>query len=226
MKIYIAYLKYWFKAKNAHHLHSPFLYHLYTQILWSDKYYYRYADLDKFRAEFKRSLRHKTCPAKLGWLLFELVDNFKPGTIVEFGTGSGLATVYMLSAAPQTQVFTFEPLPEWTVRAHKTFKHFNYKPTLLSGSIIPNLDLILKNCSQIDLILIDLESPKIESYIDFLKPKIHAGTIIVINNIHILKEIWESLKNRAEVTLSVDLFRVGLLFFRARAAKEHWCLRF
>lgn len=228
MKIYLDYLKYWLKAKNAHHLHSPFLYHLYTEVLWSDKYYYRYKDLDKFRRQFKRQVRQKTCPPKLGWLLFELVDNFRPRTIVEFGTGLGISTVYMLSAAPQAQVFTLEPFEKWAEQARQTFQQFNYQPNLLVGNIDPNLDLVLKSCSQIDLILIDLESSNLNSNLNFLRPKIHIDTVIIINNIQSenFKHVWQRVKNCSDVTLSVDLFRVGLLFFRERAQKEDWCLRF
>ncbi len=56
----------------------------------------------------------------------------------------------------------------------------------------------------------------------------HNKTMILIKNIHQNKEntdIWELMKDNEKVTVSVDMFHCGALFFRKEQAKEHFKIR-
>jgi len=56
----------------------------------------------------------------------------------------------------------------------------------------------------------------------------HNNTMILVNNIHLNKEntnIWELMKDNEKVTVSVDMFHCGVLFFRKEQAKEHFKIR-
>ena len=59
--------------------------------------------------------------------------------------------------------------------------------------------------------------------------KFHNNTIVVITNIrhsddHYLK--WKQVSNDAQVTVDIDLFRMGILFFRKEQPKESFLLRY
>ena len=57
----------------------------------------------------------------------------------------------------------------------------------------------------------------------------HNNSIVVINNIHQSKEmeeVWRKIITQKEVTISIDLFFIGLVFFRKEQAKENFIIRF
>jgi hypothetical protein len=77
--------------------------------------------------------------------------------------------------------------------------------------------------------IIYLEYP----YPEFLNPviqdnKYHNDSIVFVKNIHKNKEgtmNWELFKKSEEVTVSVDMYYCGVLFFRKEQVKEHFKIR-
>ena len=64
--------------------------------------------------------------------------------------------------------------------------------------------------------------------IDALWPRLHAGSVLVLSAIYRdaqSKALWQSIKAHPHVTVTVDLFRVGLVFFHAGQAKEDFKIR-
>jgi hypothetical protein len=41
-----------------------------------------------------------------------------------------------------------------------------------------------------------------------------------------MKEAWQEIKNHSQVTLTIDLFWIGLIFVRVGQAKEDFKIRF
>ncbi|NDG51457.1 MAG: hypothetical protein EBY39_00320 [Flavobacteriia bacterium] len=57
----------------------------------------------------------------------------------------------------------------------------------------------------------------------------HNNSIVAINNIHQsneMKEVWRKIIFQKEVTISIDLFFIGLVFFRKEQVKENFIIRF
>jgi hypothetical protein len=57
---------------------------------------------------------------------------------------------------------------------------------------------------------------------------IHNNTMILMGNIHRNKKnstIWKTLKQNEIVTVSIDMFHCGALFFRKEQVKEHFKIR-
>ena len=55
------------------------------------------------------------------------------------------------------------------------------------------------------------------------------NSVVVINNIHQSKEmeeVWRKIMTQKEVTISIDLFFIGLVFFRKEQVKENFIVRF
>ena len=67
--------------------------------------------------------------------------------------------------------------------------------------------------------------------VDFLsihQNNINYDTVILIDDIHKNKDatgIWETLRHDERVTVSIDMFYCGLLFFRKEQVKEHFKIR-
>ena len=66
-----------------------------------------------------------------------------------------------------------------------------------------------------------------QAEVDTLWPRFHPGSVLVLTGCHDhAKALWLSLKARPDVTVTIDLFHVGLVFFRKGQAKENFIIRF
>ena len=54
----------------------------------------------------------------------------------------------------------------------------------------------------------------------------HNDSILVVNNIHKSKEEWQFLQNHSKVNVSINLFEIGLIFFRQQQEEQHFTIRF
>lgn len=62
-----------------------------------------------------------------------------------------------------------------------------------------------------------------------LWPQLHVDSVLVIEGVYRnadMKRLWQSLKAKPDVSVTIDLFRVGLVFFRLGQAKEHFRIRY
>ena len=58
---------------------------------------------------------------------------------------------------------------------------------------------------------------------------IHEGTVFIFDDIHWSKEMeeaWNEIKQDSRVTISIDLFKIGIVFFRKGQVKQDFVLRF
>jgi hypothetical protein len=65
-------------------------------------------------------------------------------------------------------------------------------------------------------------------YFELLLPTITNQTIWIFDDIHWsseMEEAWEIIKNNPKVTVSIDTFQWGLVFFRYEQPKQHFIIR-
>jgi predicted O-methyltransferase YrrM len=95
-----------------------------------------------------------------------------------------------------------------------------------------NLELALELLPQVDLAFLDGNHRLIPTikYFETILPKTHEGSIIIFDDIHWSEEMeaaWEKIRKDERVTLSIDLFFIGLVFFRKEfREKQHFTIRF
>lgn len=61
-----------------------------------------------------------------------------------------------------------------------------------------------------------------------LLPQVHNNSLFVLPNPHAsieLESAWEALKNDPNVTVTVDTYHLGLIFFRSGQANQHFTIR-
>ena len=64
---------------------------------------------------------------------------------------------------------------------------------------------------------------------EFLKKALkymHNDSVLIVNNIHQTKEEWKFLQNHSTVNVSINLFYIGLVFFREQQKEQHFTIRF
>ncbi|MFD2517962.1 O-methyltransferase [Salinimicrobium flavum] len=65
-------------------------------------------------------------------------------------------------------------------------------------------------------------------YFEKLLPTVHNDTVMIFDDIHWsagMEEAWEEIKKHPSVTVTIDTFFWGLVFFRQEQEKEHFVIR-
>jgi predicted O-methyltransferase YrrM len=185
----------------------------------------------------KRSIssiaKNATKPKKFGQLLFRMVKHYQPKTILELGTSLGITTSYLSLAKPDTRLISMEGSKEIAEVAKGNFQNLELKNIeLVEGNFDNALPSVVRGLSSVDFAFIDGNHRKepTERYFKELLSKTNNGSILVFDDIHWSSEMeaaWEAIKNEAAVTCSIDLFFIGIVFFRKEfKAKQHFVIRF
>ena len=164
-------------------------------------------------------------------ILFKIVNHFKPTTILELGTSLGISTLYQHFAAINAKLITLEGSEEIASQALKNFERLEVNSIeLIKGNFDETLPIALKKLEQLDYVFLDGNHRKAPtlSYFEQCLAYAHEKSVFVVDDIHWSKEMseaWEEIKEHSKVTLTIDLFFFGLVFFRKEnKVKEHFKL--
>ncbi len=172
-------------------------------------------------------------PQRYGKLLFRLVKYFKPENIIELGTNIGISTLYLAKGYPEAKVYTIEASKEKCEVAKKNFELLSsHNIECICGSFEEKLPEILLKLSKIDFVFIDGNHTyeATMNYFSLLAKYTHDNTIIVFDDIYWSKSMtraWLEIQNNERVRLSIDIYRMGIIFFSSRfLEKQHFRIRF
>jgi predicted O-methyltransferase YrrM len=175
--------------------------------------------------------RHSEKSPELAQLLFRLIDYTKPLILFDLGTSLGTTTIYVASANKKSIVYTFEGCPGTAAIAEQNFKRLRLSNIkMILGNIDSTLSDTLATVPQVDFVFFDANhryEPTIR-YFEQCLQKSHENSLFVFDDIHWSDEMekaWEEIKQHPEVTITVDLFFLGLVFFRKKQPKQHFILR-
>lgn len=177
-------------------------------------------------------VRYGSISRKYGELLFRLVRRFNPDTILELGTSAGISSLYLALPNRIAGFITMEGCPDMATIAANTFERFHLtKVSLVNGPFNEALPKVLERLTQVDFVFFDgdhREEPTL-NYFNLCLEKAHNETIFVFDDIHWspgMERAWTTMVAHPRVTVSIDLFRLGILFFRRECQKEHFVVRF
>ena len=164
-------------------------------------------------------------------LLFRITNYFQPESILEIGTSLGLATSALSLGNIKYKATTLEGCPNTLHVAQKQFEEFGFKNIT---SINTEFSSYLKNyqlaISNYQLIYFDGNHSKEATleYFELLLPTINNETVWIFDDIHwspAMEAAWEVIKNHPKVTVTIDTFQWGFVFFRTQQLKEHFVIR-
>jgi len=167
---------------------------------------------------------------KYGEFLFRLVSRYKSQTIVEMGTSLGVSTMYLALPEKQNRVYTIEGCTETADIANEAFKKQELSNVnLFTGRFVDVLPVIFEEIETIDLLFVDGHHDKDATleYFRMCKEKAGNNSIFVFDDIHWsegMEEAWEEVHNDSDVTISADLYQLGLVFFCRECKKQHYVL--
>lgn len=249
-----SYLSHWLNAVDEHALQAPFIFDLYRNTLLEQAPDETFYPIDKVRRELLRVsetiafddlgaptrvaktqttrqiVQQGNTKPKISRLLYRLAKSNQSKTIIDLGTSFGLNTAH-LAMIPEAFIYTFEGNEVLSKKAKSTFDQLELSNIhQISGDINESLPQTLATLNSIDFAYIDANhryKPTI-NYFDWLLQKRTWETIIVLDDIHWSQEMhqaWSNIISRPEVTLSIDLFQVGIVYFLPELNKQHYRLR-
>ena len=169
---------------------------------------------------------------KLGQFLHRIIEFYNYKNILDLGTSFGLTTAYLSSEIDDNQIITFEGCPETAKVAQENFdKLFLKNIEIVVGNIDQTLPEKLKEISSLDFVFFDANhrfEPTIR-YFEQCLAKTHGGSCFVFDDIYWsneMKEAWQYIKNHPSVTVTLDFFWLGIVFFNKKQVKQNFVLKF
>lgn len=249
----LSYLSYFFNSKSKYKIHSPFVFNFIKQILESNientnttklinfyKKQYKFINycnnigagssvLNKINEPTKSYIKKVGIPKKYGKVLMQLAKQFQNKTILELGTSLGVSTSYLLSS--NNNIISIEGNKDIFLLTNNAFKHLNFNNvSLINDDFDHALENILIHNNNITMFFIDGNHTKKATlkYFNTILPYIKEDSIIVLDDIYWNKEMfeaWHEIRANNKVKLSIDLYRIGILFFRQeQKEQEHFTL--
>ncbi|NQX91046.1 MAG: class I SAM-dependent methyltransferase [Flavobacteriales bacterium] len=254
MNIGAEWVKYQLKSKNAHGIHSPFVFELYNFVTDTQRNYYSYEEIEEVRAALVESdevipfqdfgagskklsgserkvrdiAKASLKKPKYAQLLHRLLIFLETKRALELGTSLGVTTAY-LAKAVQEELITIEGDPATSSIAIANLKQLQISNTLVVNNTfdkaIPTLT------GQFDLIFIDghHHGPSVLKYLELLAPYMSDDVCVIVDDIRWSDDMfqaWQTLIGDQQFHVSLDFFELGMLFKKPTQAREHFMLRY
>ena len=235
---------------GGHGIHSPFLYHLITEVIEDKQKIPEYKIIKDLYFKALNQLHHSfgkqllqtgfqfpisasgprelynklEFPGRLSEMIFRLIREFKPSGVVHYGPTLGVNAAALALAG--------YPAPVYVITNNPAYKLFAYD--LLKDSFIPNISFKPENSEssiQSEFILLNYPDNQELSRTIMLKwlERHSDNDIIIIRGIHHSAEmeiLWNDLVAHQAIHVTLDLFEVGIALFRKESQKENFIYRF
>ena len=252
----------WYKLfaghRKGHGIHSPFVFHLISEVfrnkttsgfvldlenarksMHSRRQVLRVTDLGSGSRYMKGNLRpiseiakHSAVPPKYGKLLYSLASEFGGRDIIELGTSLGMSTMYLSRGSSSSTVHTVEGCSETASIASAYFIQAGLTNIVqYTSGFDEAISEFHEKQIKPGLVFIDGDHRK-ESVLRYFRALSEMGndkTVIVIDDIHSSKEMgeaWELIMKDLSVSLTIDIFRMGLVFFREGLTPSNYIIRY
>jgi len=177
-------------------------------------------------------VRNAAVPMKYGILLSNMAIEFGKPLIIEFGTSFGISTMYLAGSCPGTMVYTIEGCPATAEIALRNFNDTGLNNIkIFTGSFDDILPGIANSQNKPGLVFIDGNHRKdpVVNYFNKMAEISDSNTVIIIDDINHSKEMaeaWSEIKRYENVSFTVDIFRMGIVFFRKGMNHNDYIIRY
>ena len=165
-----------------------------------------------------------TSPSR-GGIGDEASEDRKGLTIVELGTSLGVTTAYLAAMDSRNKVVTYEGCPAVAEVARANWEKLGLSNiACVVGEItVDSLQLAVDRLSGIDVAFIDANHTyeATLTYFNALASRVHEKSVVVVDDIHYnedMEKAWKAICADERVTTTMDLYRMGLVFFD----KHYW----
>ena len=176
--------------------------------------------------------RYSPVPRKYGELLSNMAVEFGKPLIIEFGTSLGISAMYLAAFNTDTAVCTIEGCPATAEIARQNFIEAGLDNIeILEGPFDEVIPVFETTGVKPGLVFIDGNHRKepLIKYFNQMAEISHNKTVIIVDDINYsdeMSEAWNEIKLHKKVSVSVDIFRMGILFFRDGIIHNNYIIRY
>jgi len=223
-------------------VHSPFVYDLITNVIEEKSDFYAFSDISiaqlqllqnehviqygRKRIAVKEALKRFGITTKEGKFLFRLTNHYKPHTILSIGSSMGLAPLCLTRYNATVQCIILEYEQDIAEIAKQILnKEKNTALNIKIGAYHELLPESIVQLQRIDCVFIgkDVGVNDWDTVFEQCEPFIHDSTFFVLAGIRSSTDkqnYWMQYRQHPSVTIAVDLFDMGLLFFQPKLHKQ------
>lgn len=247
----LAYIKFLATSTNQHGVHSPFVYNLVTKCFYDTSQYAEYNTLASYRKQLQQSKKTITITDfgagskqlssnrkvsdmvaisssnfKKTKLLFRLSRYFKFTETLELGTHLGIGTQALALGHPNGKVTSIEGCTNTYAFTKSQLNAQNV--TLLNATFSEAIPQLKQQ--KFDCIFFDGHHTKKATlhYFNALLDKVHNDSVFIFDDIYWSKNMtdtWQNICQNSKVTVSIDTYHLGFVFFRKEQPKQHFKIR-
>ena len=183
------------------------------------------------RRQISRIAKTAGISQKNAQLLFRIVQYFQPETILEIGSSLGLATSALALGNKSAKITTLEGCAETANQCQIQLEEFKLENVNLILIEFAGYFHTLDNLQPaIDFIYFDgnHSCDATLNYFERLLPTITNKSVWIFDDIHWsadMEKAWHHIKMHPTVTVTIDTFQWGIVFFRTEQAKENFVIR-
>lgn len=210
-----------FPHRCGYGVHSPSDFYLITFVIYESLPYYKYKTLKAFRPLLYQYPHHRE---KVDRFFLRFANYLQLSSLLEVGTGSGLSACYLSAGNEKMRCVTINPsLPEDVLAVLSSIHSIENKR---GGELELLAQYLDKN--KLDLVHIGY-TPLYKEIWEMILPHVEAYTCVLVSHPYadsMKKQWWKSVIADSRVTVSFDLYDVGILFFNPKRCKEHRIVNF
>lgn len=170
--------------------------------------------------------------AKYGELLERICDYYNPGYALEIGGSVGISTLYQAAGIQNGYLVSLEGNPKSVEIARYNAEKMGMQHIQFGEGLFEDtLPVVIEQIPRLDYVFFD-GNHTLEATIRYFELCLHKATersIFIFDDIRWSNEMnlaWQKIKNHPQVTVTIDLFFLGIVFFHPGQMKEHFTLRF
>lgn len=250
------FISYVYKAKSKVVIHSPFVYKFYSEVIKNKRLDFEDSDIEKLWRNLKNSkkiinvndlgtgsglkswrkissiARKYSGRRKDARLISRIIRYFKPNILIELGTSLGYTTIYMAKAAGNASIYTLEGCRETSLIATENFNLYKLNIETITGNIDQTLESLLNRPGiKPDFVFFDANHTyeATVKYFEKCLEKATENSVFVFDDIYWskgMKKAWIEIAGNSSVSVSIDLYHLGIVFFRKNIAKQHFVLKY
>jgi predicted O-methyltransferase YrrM len=239
---------------RGHGVHSPFVYELVTEVL-PDQQSPEFGKIESLRNQMLLDMetvvvhdlgagsrvlqsperkirdiaRHSLKNARMGRLLYRLARHSESAHLLELGTSLGITSAYL--AATGKEVTTIEGCPNISARAQQNLNALGLSHvSLFTGNFDDRLPEVLDAHPECRYVFVDGNHSYEATmrYFHLLCDKLTNHSVIIFDDIYWSKGMlraWKEIINHPKSRVTIDLFHLGLVYFKNEQAPEHFKIR-
>jgi predicted O-methyltransferase YrrM len=250
------YIRYYFRAKTKYAIHSPFVFEFVTKVLNQKKVNNEQIEnIEKIRRELlhsskeinvvdfgagsysqqtnlrkvKEIVKSSSKSRKQANLLYRITNYYKLNDVMELGTSLGISSMYLATVGGN--VVTIEGCPETAMLAEENFTRLGFKNIQQRIGNIDNLLPEIVKQQTFDCVFFDgnhTEEATIR-YFELCLKSIMNESVFIFDDINWsegMKKAWSNIRQHNSVSVTINLYFMGIVFFRKELSKEDFIIRF